>query len=331
MFRQFGSWFGDRIGLRYLLIYVAVEYRVALLQRQIVQQAAFGRDGWLFWIEQTDGSGRPQMADINGRLRFQPAQIATIETNLHAVHDRLAACGIKFLNVIAPNKESIYGEMAGGNEALARTRLDDLLERLTPSARPMVLDLRPALRTAAAKDTAVPLYFKSDTHWNELGAFYAYRAILDAIERKFVVPNPGLAKLENFTVVQHPFHGGDIAKTFFMPSRFPDTEVLLRPESSLPEVEAEEISPLNWVFRAKTERILPLLMFGDSFAPSLGRFLARHFGTVYTRPTRVDGKQIAEITPRVVLVENVARYGHQLLDGVVDLDRACDRPPPRTG
>ena len=77
MFKQFGGWFGDRIGLRYLLIDAAVEYDVALLRWPIARQIGFGRDGWLFsgsttakpaprWRTFADGS-------VSGRTRSRPS------------------------------------------------------------------------------------------------------------------------------------------------------------------------------------------------------------------------------------------------------------------
>jgi hypothetical protein len=67
----------------------------------------------------------------------------------------------------------------------------------------------------------------------------------------------------------------------------------------------------------------PLLIFGDSFSPSLAEPLARHFGTVYVRPTNLDGDTIGQLKPRIVLTETVARYAHKLIERPANLDRAC--------
>jgi alginate O-acetyltransferase complex protein AlgJ len=324
MFKEFGGWFGDRIGLRYLLIYAAVEYDVALLRWPIARQAAFGRDGWLFWTDDGD-IDRAKLADFRGRFRFRPGEIATINANVKSVSDRLAACGITFLIVVVPNKQSIYGQFLGGDESMVRTRLDDLLERLDPAARADILDLRPALRAAAATEAPRALYPKTDTHWNQLGAFYAYRAIIDALATRSTVPRPKLATRDNYTITQRPFHG-DIAMTLLMPSRFPDTDVLLRPGPALPKIETEETSYLNMAFRtADASGEQPLLIFGDSFSPSLAEPLARHYGAAYVRSTNVDGATIAQLKPRVVLLETVARYAHKLLFPAPNMERACAR------
>jgi alginate O-acetyltransferase complex protein AlgJ len=324
MFKQFGGWFGDRIGLRYLLIYAAVEYDVALLRWPIARQIAFGRDGWLFWTDDGD-IDRAKMADFRGRFRFRPAEVATINANLKAVSDRLADCGITFLLVVVPNKQSIYGQFLGDDESSVRTRLDDLLGRLDPAVRADILDLRPALRTAAAIAAPRVLYPKTDTHWNALGAFYAYRAILDALATRSTVPRPELAKLDNYTITEQPFQG-DMAMTLLKPSRFPDTEVLLRPGPALPKVETEETAYLNMAFRtADATGDAPLVIFGDSFSPSLAELLARHYGTAYVRSTNVDGATIARLKPRVVLLETVARYAHKLLVPASTMEQACTR------
>ncbi len=317
--KQFGGWFGDRIGLRYLLIYTAVEYDVALLRWPIARQIALGRDGWLFWTDDGDVD-RAHMADFRGRFRFRPAEIATINANLRNVQDRLAACGITYLTVVVPNKQSIYGQYLGGDEASVTTRLDDLLRRLDPAVRANVLDLRPPLR-AAAVSAPLPIYPKTDTHWNGLGAFYAYRAILDALKQRTSVPHPELATLADYSIDEQPYDTGDMGMVLLMPSRFPATEVLLHPSPALPRVEVKESSYLNLDLHAEgVPDVSPVLIFGDSFSPSLAEPLARHFGTVYVRPTNLDGDTIGQLKPRIVLV---ARYAHKLIERPPNLELAC--------
>jgi hypothetical protein len=321
--KDFGDWFGDRIGLRYLLIEAAVEYNVGLLRWPIARQVAFGRDGWLFWTDDAD-EDRAKMADFRGLLRFRPAQIAAISANVNALRDGLAACGIALRFVIIPNKQSIYGPLLGGDETTVRTRLDDLMDRLDAPARSTILDLRPALR-AAARRAPLTIYPKTETHWNALGAFHAYRAILDELATQSPVPHLDLAVLDNFTIDQHPLSHGDLAMTLMLPSRFPDTDVVLHPASGMAPVQTEETSYLHATFRSVgAEGEGPMVVFGDSFAPSLAELLARHYGTVYVRPN-IDFDLIAQVKPRVVLVEMVARGAKQLLYPLPGIEHMCPR------
>jgi hypothetical protein len=136
-----------------------------------------------------------------------------------------------------PRQAEHLRQFLGGDEALVRTRLDDLLNRLDASARATILDLRPVLRAAAAKHAPLAIYFKTDSHWNGLGAFYAYRAILERLDEQATVSRLDLAALDNFTIVEQPSDGGDIARILLMPWLFPEIELSLHANASMPRVE----------------------------------------------------------------------------------------------
>jgi hypothetical protein len=183
------------------------------------------------------------------------------------------------------------------------------------------VDLRGPLRTAS--DTYAPrlLYSKTDTHWNALGAFQAYQAILIELARRIRVPSLDLADLDRFDVRERGSTGGDIGRSLLAPGRFPDTEISLIPKAPIPQVEAD---PQHTIFRATVDASAgPLVIFGDSFAASLAEPLARHFGKVYSRGQSVDGAIIAETGSKVVLLELVARHAGRLLGPFPNMERAC--------
>lgn len=319
--KEFGTWYGQHIGLRALLEYIGLEYNLVLLRWPIVPQIAFGSHGWLFYNED---EGDAAMLDFRGWLRFRPEEIATIETALKTAHDGLAACGIGFLVVVVPDKQSIYGQFLGGDEALVRTRLDDLLNRLDASARATILDLRPVLRAEAAKHAPLAIYLKTDSHWNGLGAFYAYRAILERLDEQATVSRLDLAALDNFTIVEQPSDGGDIARILLMPWLFPEIELSLHLNASMPRVEVPNSNQI--VYRSTDDPGGgPLLIFGDSFAPSLAEPLARHYGSVYVRSPSFDAGAVGRLKPRFVVWETVARYARRLIKPISHIERACAR------
>ena len=60
----------------------------------------------------------------------------------------------------------------------AETRTDALVRYLRDHSTVPVLDLRPALREARTRER---IYHRTDTHWNDRGAFVAYDAIIRAL------------------------------------------------------------------------------------------------------------------------------------------------------
>jgi alginate O-acetyltransferase complex protein AlgJ len=79
---------------------------------------------------------------------------------------------------------SVYGEFLGEPwlSQKGMTRLSQIKNILEESDHASFLDLSPSL--IREKDNE-PLYFKSDTHWTEYGAYLGYLSIADKIESMF--------------------------------------------------------------------------------------------------------------------------------------------------
>jgi len=313
VFREFDRWFVSRVGLRRYLIFAGATFHVGFLQRPTDRRVVIGRDGWLFY---TDDDHRPAtLADFRGALRFTDFELRAIERNLLAMRDALGACGVVGLVVVAPNKESIYGEYLNNSGVRPTTRLDDMLSRLDSPARAMILDLRVPLRAAKAAAPDLPLYFKTDSHWNDLGAFYAYRAIIMALAHSMPVGDSALASLGQYEIEVKPFDDGDLAINMLSsPGRFKDVQVLLRGK------------PGNTVALVKLGG--QILLVGDSFSARLSRFVAQNFhvfrsgslGNLPPPPLRADGPQ-----PSAVVFETVESLLPSMLEWDFDWRRVCPR------
>jgi alginate O-acetyltransferase complex protein AlgJ len=318
-FRRISAWFDDRVGLRYPLLKLGSEMSVAVWRPRTMRNTIIGRDPWLF---SSDDESRhvALMADLRGRLRFDDEAVARFDTQLRAARSSFTACGKTALVVVAPNKQSIYPEhIRDRARTYRKTRLDDLLERLSPVARSMIVDPRPILRAVKANDP--PLFLKTDSHWNGLGAFLAYRTVVQALARANAIDRPELATLDNYEIDSEPFQGGDMAvSVLHLPWRFADEKVTLRARKALPPVtmtdEGQRTLYLNPEGKGR------LLIFGDSFAPPLAALLARHFKEVDLRL-----KQIWQVpldsNADVVLVQIVERHLHELSRMPPALARGC--------
>jgi hypothetical protein len=317
-------WFADRIGLRYPLIYLGTEFHLGAFGRPIDRHVFFGRDGWMFWTEDAD-KVPSAMADSRGKLRFTPAQIKRIEAQLVAMRERFAACRIPFAVVLAPNKQTLYREFvleAGAPEP--RTRLDDLLAALSPAARSIVVDARETMRPAKAKHAPVRLYNKTETHWNELGAFYGYAGIMTALRRAMPLNHPELTSIEQYAVAAQRYAGGDMATyILFSPWRFTDDDVLVRRKTPAALPPDQQIDARTLIARNPNERGT-LLLIGDSFTGGVVRYLQQHFAEVHSMiSTSVDGAAVAKLRPDAVLLLMVERNLEILLHPHVNLAKTC--------
>jgi hypothetical protein len=306
IFKEFDQWFVDRVDRHLPLLAINAAYQIGLLRRSTDARVVIAHDGWLFYTD--EGDDKPATLDnFRGKVRFTDSEVQKINRKLVAMHDVLAACGIHALVAVAPNKQAIYGEYLVNSLQSPRTALDDLRLRLDPRSRAMLIDLRQPLLRAKAQNPGLLLYYKTDTHWNQLGAFYAYRAIIDNLARTMPVINLQLASLDQYVIDVQPSGPGDIAINMLSAtSWFTDTQVDLRGKFN-PTVPPDAGD---------------LMIVGDSFSDALIPYFKLHFSNVYFgyRSTAVEhGK------PSVVLLECVERYLLGTLGNDFDWAQFCAR------
>lgn len=171
--RSFGSrvdaYVSDRFGLRHYVLAAANRLNFALpVPGGANRVVLLGKDDWLFWrndIEQHSGLRLLGQWEVDNWL-----------SNLNRLHDWLASKGIRFVFVVAPDKSEIYPEhLPDGVPAAPFTALDQLTAALEAQDHFDFVDLRPLLKAAKAKGQ---IYYKTDSHWNTLGAYLALAELL---------------------------------------------------------------------------------------------------------------------------------------------------------
>ena len=122
------------------------------------------------------------------------ADIATLDRQMAAVQMQLVACGKTALRLVAPNKQSIYPEQLREGKGHRRSRLDDALASLV--RRRALCSSTHAQNYASASrfGRTFRLYYQTDSHWNDLGAFITYQKIVSTLAKATAVERPDLAK-----------------------------------------------------------------------------------------------------------------------------------------
>src|SRR5579862_5989784 len=113
--------------------------------------------------------------------------LATWKSYLEHRQQWLSAKGIKFLFVVAPDKESVYPEFLPPTikSTSAQLAVDQLARYLRETHSSVdLLSLREPLLDARTREQE-RLYYKQDSHWNSLGAYYGYEAIIRRLSQWF--------------------------------------------------------------------------------------------------------------------------------------------------
>jgi hypothetical protein len=246
-----------------------------------------------------------------------PFSAAELDRWVHALEGRrrtVEARGAAFLVVFAPDKETVYPDLLPPElpGPLPVSRLDALQARLR-EAGVMVVDLRPALREARAAGGAFsrwPLYWKTDTHWNMLGALLAARPVLAELRSRF--PGVHVPADEEIDVVESPFEAGDLVRMRGLQSVSGDLRVDGRLRTaSCPEASGFDLDARSDVTQRLTCPGAPIrraLIFHDSMMVAMLPALAPAFErSTWSRQALVDPALLAGEAPEVVVFELVER------------------------
>lgn len=297
--------FNDTFGLRDQLLRGNALVKIFGLGVSPTDSGIVGKNGWLFFAG--DGS----IDTFRGLLPFREGELEAWRRALEGRRDWLAAQGIRYLYVIAPNKESIYPElMPSCLNRVGPTRLDELADYLRTHSDVEFLDLRPALWRAKQVDVGDDFtYTPLGTHWSGRGAYVSYYEIARRLTRWFPELHPWeWSELECETV---PGQGDTWAARMYIGDFIPQRITYCKPRARTPVDRCEEVGsgPMRerWVER-HDPKLPRALLFHDSFGNYVQDFLADHFSSlVEAWRADFDREIIAVARPDVVIEQYVER------------------------
>ena len=299
---QLTRYFEDHFAFRQRMVRWQAVVRLRVLGVSPSKAVIKGRDGWLFYAD--DGA----MTDYAEAAPFTSAELEQWRDTLQDTSDWLRAQGIAYVFVIAPDKHVIYPEyMPETIRRAAISRIDELVSHLREHSTVRVVDLRPPLLAAKVRER---LYHRTDTHWNDRGAFVAYQSIIDALTEDFpALRHPSRSAFEP-RVVQS--EGLDLAGMLGLTEVLSEEDLLLVPRHPTARI----LEPLHPNRRLTHGRIVTdapnrgprAVVFMDSFGPALVPFLSEDFTrVVYLWQDNIDPQVVQQESPQVVIQEWVGR------------------------
>ena len=299
-------------------------------------EVLLGKDGWLFYKTDTDGE---PLYDYMGINRFTDEELMRIHGNLSEVSETVYSKRVELrakkgrpvflperdavensvsLAVLTiPNKEQVYSEyMPDTVEKIYDTsRLKQLSGYMDDRGHETVVMDRyvPIMTYTDVSDVFTevhddyPLYYKTDTHWTDVGAYLALTQVMDGIsERRPVIrlssdeddreDKSPASVLDEVTFTEESGFVGDLTKISATQDRFTDVTYKIDGDS-IPD-------------RYRTNS--KLLIVGDSFGDAM-----QHVAVYCYKEVRfMDIKEyrdrfedeLTEYQPDLVILECVERY-----------------------
>ncbi|MGP0064189.1 MAG: alginate O-acetyltransferase AlgX-related protein [Isosphaeraceae bacterium] len=308
---KFETYFNEQFGFRQRLIHWLNLAKVAILRVSPSSKVILGKNGWLFYGE----------IDVPYYRALEPLTTEQLEDWRRVFESRrdwLAARGIPYLLAIAPHKGTIYPEYlpSSYNRVHAESRLDQLMAHLKAHASLAVLDLRGPLFEAKAREQ---VYYRTDTHWNNRGAYVAYTKIMEAVSAWY--PELKATPRSAFREIRYSEQGRDLSMLLGLRKYFWDEYNDLefpRPRLAKPVADRPELEEApgrfvrrghDFIFEHPDQRLPRAVVFRDSFATWLMPLLSEHFRRVtFSWQNTFERRLVEREYPDIVIQEILERF-----------------------
>lgn len=306
--RGLEDYLDDHLAFRNLLISLHARAKVGWLGSSPSPKVIVGKQGWFFLNDEV------AVRQYRGLARLDTPQLETWRRVLEARRDWLAERGIAFVLVLVPNKHQIYPEFMP--DRLPRIGVEEqhaqLARYLAEHSTVQVVDLMPSLLEAKRSQR---VYHRTDTHWNDVGAYLAYRKILEAVA--LALPQyaealrPVEVELERYTDkgigLTSMIGLSDVYReeVLQLVQLDPQSQILMDMKKPYKVLEREQRPLAHGVSGAALPRAV---MFRDSFANALIPFLSENFRRVLYVWTRdVEARFVEREKPDIVIQQVAGR------------------------
>jgi alginate O-acetyltransferase complex protein AlgJ len=300
------AWFEDHFGFRSALIRWNGETRLFLMGVSPSAAVVKGRGDWFFYGEDH------ALEDYANDPPMPPEAVDNWREALVRARDWLAARKVAYVFTIAPDKHTIYaGEMPRTIARIAPVSRTDQLLLAALDGDVAAVDLRPSLFAARVSER---IYQKTDTHWNDRGAFVAYQRIIEAVRALQPRVGPAWTRAD-FDAEGREVAGMDLAGMMGLTRVLREIDLPLVPRRvrCARVIEPAGAEPTAEEGRLVTEipgSTLPrALIIRDSFTSQLVPFLSEHFShAVYLWQNDFLPEDVQREKPDVVVQEIVGRH-----------------------
>ncbi len=267
------------------------------------EESVFAGGASMLYYEQTiadytGGSAGASAAQLRKKLEKTVAKIR-----------QLTGKDTKILFLAAPNPLTVYPGAASAELMQKRaetTNYDAVASALEGADGVEFLDIRGVMRQ---NSDIGKLYYQTDTHWTELGAYFGYRTLIEAVSRGFPAVAP--LSLSSFTQTEKTVPAGDLSG-FSGLSGLTENAVFLKPNFKLravginekPDTIDRSVYGDVLTSAVNDDRLPTAVMIRDSYSANLFPWICEHFSYLYCQSMwnyTPDHGKIEELKPDYVI------------------------------
>lgn len=308
---EFEAFFEDNLPFKNSLVLVNSYINYKVFKTSNSPNVIVGRDGWLFY-KGAQNFGENPVADYQGSNLYTDAELEIIAENMQAAKEALESRGIKFALLLIPNKERVYDKYmpASYGEAAQNNRMEQVADYLVRNTDIRVVNITEELKEYAESPGNGRIYYKYDTHWNHTGAYIAAQIM----GRELGFELPDISSLTE-NLVDAP--SMDLAVQLSMQSVLNEGKIAVYEgftDRNIKSTTNEAVTEFNFRDISADAGGEKLLILGDSFSGTLGRYMSAGYEETYAIfNNNYTAKILDEYKPDVVVFETVERFIDKML------------------
>ncbi|WP_277668747.1 alginate O-acetyltransferase AlgX-related protein [Caproiciproducens galactitolivorans] len=306
------NWINDNAAFRLPMQKLNADLTFNLFHSSPSSKVKIGKNGWYYY------TGDNNLEIASGTYPMTQDTLEKIKEAQVAIQQVLKKKGITYVLVLTPSKVSVYPENLVGDFQVRQTVIDEVADYLTKNTTIPVINLKNDLLKAKQKQT---VYFKTDTHWNQVGAYVGYSAIINRLN------DLGIIDSKPTDITTYPStHKGEFSVMMgdadLLPAEpFQATKIISpkaeRLESGDLYNEIDSLDQTNYVYKPfylyhnPSVQNKKLLIYGDSFFEkwNVDQLFAQNFSDLtYIWSYCIRNNVVNAVKPNIVILEQTERY-----------------------
>jgi hypothetical protein len=315
-FPKLETYFNDVFPFRYSLIelYTSIYFKIGVSVKP--DNIKIGKNGFLFL-----GNNISRVIDfITGKNLFTGNELKKWNNSFEYKKKYLEQRGIAFHLIFVPCKHSIYSEYLP--DFIIPSDHNRLQQLIDSKPDYHIINTKQALLNAK-KEWGDQLFYKSDSHWTEIGAYYAYLEIIKQLKPEFPDIQPIVLNKNNFKKIFYDWHGSmagfmnleaiidDSIFTIVNVSNW--NENVVRTNFAGDKLDVNEYPIIAYLDKSLVVNIkkkYTVLLLRDSYSMMLAPMFNNTFGKMiychYDQPEAIEFTNLVEKNkPDIVLFETV--------------------------
>lgn len=308
---EFKNWLEDHIGLREVFININAAIKLKVFHQSPSDKVHIGKNGWYYYTQDEN------LQIATGEYTLTENTLQQILENHLVIKRKLAEKGIEYVIILPTSKVSIYPEnLRYGNGELRETPVDLVADYLEKNSDLKIVRLKEVLLEAKKSQQ---VFFKTDTHWTQMGAYAAYKEIIHRLEEwELCTTKPVEVRFED---AQYTGEFGAMLGTRLPPETIKNTVLLQQSavKNNISEtyeqfceiLKSEGIYTPCYYYENSAVQGLSVMMYGDSMFGGWNatELLAENFSDFfYIWDGNIRSSLVDAMSPDIVIYELTERY-----------------------